>query len=77
MGFGDALSAINDGKFVQRAGWNAHHKIGLQTPDENSANTRAYIYMIVGDDAADMKGDRVPWVASQTDLLAEDWAVME
>lgn len=71
--FGGALSQLKEGKFVARKGWNAHHKLGLQTPDANSANTLPYIYMIVGQDAADLQGARVPWVASQTDLLSEDW----
>jgi hypothetical protein len=46
-------------------------------PDENSANTLPYIFMVVGVDTADMGGKRVPWVASQTDLLADDWFVAE
>lgn len=77
MFFGDALAALREGKFISRAGWNAHHKLGLQQPDENSANTRPYIYMIVGEDAQDGAGDRLPWVASQTDMLANDWQVVE
>lgn len=24
-----------------------------------------------------VQGDRVPWLASQTDLLAEDWLLLE
>lgn len=73
--FGNALAALKAGHKVARMGWNAHHVLGLQTPDENSANTLPYIYMIVGADAADRQGKRVPWVASQTDLLAEDWVI--
>jgi hypothetical protein len=75
--FGGALSALRDGKKVARKGWNAHHTLGLQIPDEGSANTLPYIYMVVGQDAVDMQGKRVPWVASQTDLLAEDWEVVD
>lgn len=73
--FGGALTALKEGKRVQRGGWNAHHVLGLQRPDKHSANSLPYIYMVVGDDAIDMSGARVPWVASQTDLLAEDWQV--
>jgi hypothetical protein len=75
--FGGALSALRDGKKVARKGWNAHHSLGLQTPDEQSANTLPYIYMVVGQDAGDLQGKRVPWVASQTDMLADDWSVIE
>lgn len=70
---GGALISLKAGKFVAREGWNAHHYLGLQTPDAQSANTAPYIYMIVGTDANDMKGARVPWVCSQSDMLAEDW----
>jgi len=41
--------------------------IAAQYPDENSMNTLPYIYMIT------VTGDRIPWLASQTDLFAEDW----
>lgn len=73
MDFGIALALLKDGKKVARAGWNAHHVLGLQVPDENSMNSLPYIYMIVGGDSADKAHGRVPWVCSQTDMLAEDW----
>ncbi len=53
--------------------WNANHVVGCQQPDENSANTLPYLFMIVGSNASDLQGKRVPWTVSQTDLLAEDW----
>jgi hypothetical protein len=74
--FGGALAALKNGRKVARKGWNAHHSLGLQVPDDQSANTLPYIYMVVGTDAADLQGKRVPWVASQTDLLADDWQVL-
>lgn len=77
MSFGGALEALRGGQSVARQGWNAHHTLGVQVPDANSMNTLPYIYMVVGSDALDMKGARVPWVASQTDLLAMDWFVVE
>ena len=76
LDFGGALSALREGKSVIRKGWNAHHKLGLQIPNEYSANTAPYIYMVIGNDAADMQGKRLPWVASHTDLLATDWEVI-
>jgi hypothetical protein len=52
----------------RRIGWNGKDMyITLQCPDENSKMTQSYIYMKTAD------GNLVPWVASQTDLLAEDW----
>ncbi len=76
MNFSQALDALKAGQKVARENWNAHHTLGLQTPDENSANTLPYIFMVVGGDATDLQGKRVPWVASHTDLLSEDWGIM-
>jgi hypothetical protein len=66
--FGWALDALRAGKQVTRLGWNGKGQtIALQVPDAHSANTLPYIYINT------VSGDRVPWVASQTDLLASDW----
>jgi hypothetical protein len=68
MTFGEALERLKRGEGVSRSGWNGVGMwIALQEPDEGSANKRPYIYMIRVD------RQRVPWVASQTDLLADDW----
>lgn len=69
MNLGQVIEVLRAGKIVSRRGWNAHHKLGLQVPDANSANTQPYVYMITA------QGARVPWVCSQTDLLATDWIV--
>ena len=68
MTFGEAIEALRGGAYVTRAGWNGKGQyLGLQMPDENSANTLPYIYIVT------VSGDRVPWLASQTDMLADDW----
>lgn len=41
--------------------------ISLQVPDPDSKMGRPYIFMV------DAQGLRVPWLASQTDMLACDW----
>ena len=70
--FGMALSALKDGKYVTRAGWNGKNMwLGLQVPDAHSKMSLPYIYMCTA------QGDLVPWLASQTDMLAEDWEVLE
>jgi hypothetical protein len=43
----------------------------LQTPDEHSKMTLPYVYMSTA------QGDLVPWLCSQTDLLATDWEIVE
>lgn len=69
--FGYALDALRDGKRVCRGGWNGKGMwLELQRPDANSKMTLPYIYMKTADDK------KVPWLASQTDMLAEDWEVL-
>ncbi|MBF31845.1 MAG: hypothetical protein Unbinned1322contig1000_38 [Prokaryotic dsDNA virus sp.] len=66
--FGVALNWLNDGHAVARKGWNGKDMwLRMQTPDENSMMRRPYIYM------SPVDGELVPWVASQSDLLATDW----
>lgn len=75
--FGWALNQLRNGKRVRRAGWNGKGIfIELQKPDENSKMTSPYIFI----DTTGLQTDnesapksRVPWFASQTDMLAEDW----
>jgi hypothetical protein len=69
MNFGQALEILKGGQNrVCRSGWNGKGMwLALQVPDANSKMTLPYIYM------STVQGDLVPWLASQTDLLAEDW----
>jgi len=69
--FSVALEKLKDGKRVSREGWNGKGMfLELQVPDEFSKMSLPYIYMSV------VGGDLVPWLASQTDMLAEDWEVL-
>ena len=74
MDFGTALHCLKSRQKVARAGWNG---VGLwlemQTPDEHSKMTLPYIYISYPDDANTTPGAKVPWLASQTDLLSDDW----
>ncbi len=72
MNFGEALEKLKEGEMLTRVGWNgAGQWIALQTPDENSKMKKPYLYI------SPVDGELVPWLASQTDLLAEDWEVVE
>lgn len=83
--FGDVISHLKKlgGNFASRKGWNGKGMyIQLQTPDENSKMTRPYIYMICPVGSSNQFGEtekteRIPWLASQTDVLAEDWILDE
>lgn len=66
--FGGALALLKSGKRVSRSGWNGKGMwLELQVPDAGSKMSLPYIYMKTAQD------DLVPWLASQTDVLAEDW----
>ena len=70
MDFGEAIRALRNGDKVVRFGWNGKGMwLGLQVPDANSKMSLPYIYMRT------VQGDLVPWLASQTDILASDWAI--
>lgn len=78
MDFGDAIRALKGGTKVARAGWNGKGMwLELQRPDAHSKMTLPYVYLNYPADAAFTPGARVPWLASQTDMLAEDWSVVE
>lgn len=71
LNFSDALNHLRRDDRITRRGWNGKGMhIAIQYPDPNSKMKRPYIYMYPID------GMLVPWVASQTDLLAEDWFVL-
>ena len=80
MNFGQALTELKNGNKVKRKGWNGDGIfLALQVPDKNSKMTQPYIYI----DTLGLKTNnpnapkgRVPWLASQTDMLAEDWEVV-
>lgn len=65
---GWAVKQMHNGQKVCRCGWNGKGMwLMIQTPDEHSKMTKPYVYMKTVD------GDLVPWLYSQSDLLATDW----
>jgi len=80
MKFGDALDQLEIGHAVARKGWNGKGIfIKLQRPDGNSTMTSPYIYIdTTGLRSHNLNAPRscVPWLASQTDMLARDWILV-
>ena len=69
---GWAVKQLHHGTRVRRSGWNGKGmSIELQVPDKHSKMTLPYVYMRT------VQGDLVPWLASQTDLLAIDWELAD
>lgn len=70
-GIGWAIKQMRDGSKVMRSGWNGKGQwLALQVPDQHSKMTLPYIYI------STVTGALVPWLASQTDILAMDWEVV-
>lgn len=87
MDFGQALGAIKAGRKVAREGWNGKGMflflvngsrfqvnrpplLGIY-PEGTEVDYRPHI------DMKTAQGDVVPWVASQSDLLSDDWTIVE
>lgn len=86
MDFGEAIRMLKNGQRVQREGWNGKGMfLYYVRADSYPARTavaknhwgadalvpyQAYIAMKTVDDTV------VPWLASQTDMLAEDWRTL-
>lgn len=70
-GFGDALYAALDRQRITRAGWNASGQwVFAQYPDKNSKMSVPYLVL------KNAQNEFVPWVPSQGDLFAHDWAIL-
>ena len=81
LDFGDAIRALKDGKRVARAGWNGKGMwLGMVLGYDYNPNKGNYALGCeklpwIGMKTAD--NSFVPWLASQTDMLADDWVVVE
>jgi hypothetical protein len=87
LNIGQAVETIKRGMKVARNGWNGKGmylyyvpenkhpfttEIGRQLADEDGlVQYGAYIAMKTA------QGNVIPWLASQTDMLAEDWMVID
>ena len=89
LNFGLALDALNDGKRLARDGWNgtgmfivlqsgypdgipinANTAKATGVPEGTVCRFRPYLMMLTA------QGEFVPWVPSQSDLLACDWRIV-
>lgn len=76
MDIGEAVEAMRKGKCVARSGWNGQGmwiqlKNAFKGPGAGAMLELPYVRMrTVGNEL-------VPWVCSQTDLLADDWEIVK
>ncbi|MCW5932045.1 MAG: DUF2829 domain-containing protein [Bacteroidetes bacterium] len=85
--FSEALNEIKTGHKVARSGWNGKNMFVFLVPGSTFTVNRAPLLGIYPEGTVinyhghiDMKtADNmvVPWLASQTDILAEDWNIVE
>jgi hypothetical protein len=84
LNFGEALAHLKNGYCVARDGWNGKGMflvfVGADdwnadspgmSEEEGEAETAPFIAMKTADNKL------VPWLASQTDMLAEDWILFQ
>lgn len=86
MNFGQALEALKQGEKVARSGWNGKGMFLFLVPGSKFEVNRLPLLGIYPEGTVisyhahvDMKtaqGDVVPWLCSQTDMLAEDWEIL-
>lgn len=84
MDFGDALKAVKQGKSVARKGWNGKNQfVELATCISYKGNAGEIVnchHNNIGNKALAFigtSGVQMGWLASQADMLAEDWYIVE
>lgn len=85
--FGQAIKSLKDGKKVAREGWNGKGMFLFLVPGSKFKVNRAPLLGLYPEGTEieyhahiDMKtaqGYVVPWLASQADVLAEDWVIVD
>lgn len=82
MKFGAAIQGLKDGEKIRRVGWNGKgmylelvknwQRLDLTGTRIQDSNNHLPFIMIKTVD-----GKFVPWLASQTDILSNDWHIVE
>ena len=84
MNFGKALEQIKQGKKVRRKGWNGKNQFIELATGISYKNLNNEIINVehetIGNNAiafVGTSGVQLGWLASQADMLSEDWEVIE
>jgi hypothetical protein len=87
MNFGEAVESLKRGKKVARSGWNGKGMFLFLVPGSTFKVSRAPLLGIYSEgteikyhahiDMKTFQGDVVTWLASQTDVLADDLVEVE
>ena len=83
MDFGKAIEALKSGKRVKRAGWNGKNQYIELATNISYKNANGEIinceHEAIGNNAlafVGTSGIQMGWLASQADMLAEDWLII-
>ena len=84
MNFGEALNAVKNGKKAKRSGWNGKDQfielatnVSFVRPNGEVVNVN---HTDMGNKAIAFHGTsgiQLGWLASQSDMLSEDWEVID
>ena len=84
MDFGDAIKAVKKGAKVQRRGWNGKNqyielamKVSYMNPDGKIVNVDHEQMGNVAIAFCGTSGVQLGWLASQADMLSDDWQVVK
>lgn len=89
MNFGHAIVALKEGYKVARAGWNGKGMFLYYVPANSYPASRNLLNTMKGVFPDDMvpygvyiamktaQNNVIPWLASQSDVLADDWSIVE
>lgn len=83
MNFGEALQAVKAGKKAKRAGWNGKNQYIELATCISYVNMKGEVinaeHEAIGNKAIafiGISGVQMGWLASQADMLAEDWEMV-
>lgn len=84
MDFGEALEALKQGRRVQREGWNGKNQYIELATSISYKNTLGEIINVEHDNIGNnaiafvgTSGVQLGWLASQADMLSNDWKFVE
>ena len=84
MNFGQAIKALKEGKKVARTGWNGKNQYVELATSISYKNANGEIinceHEAIGNNAlafVGTSGVQMGWLASQADMLAEDWCIVD
>lgn len=87
LSFSVALEALKNGERVAREGWNGKGMFLYLVKSSTFVVNREPLKSIMGEgtevryhahiDMRTAQGYNIPWVASQADLLSDDWMILD